>query len=177
MVMRLLFVATAGLASGSAAVPASAADGELVTPDLRVAQAGSTGGTLGKPDQSISGGPAKEPPPAKAPGPKKAPGGAATVAVSGAIAGAWNWAARCGELNFQGIFALTQSSPTAFVGRFDPPPATIVNGKIKGDQLSFDMVGTPMGLADTRWTARVSGRQMQGSITGAPTCTFTATKR
>jgi len=95
--MRLLIVAVAGLALvlGSPAVPVDAdvelqpalqgpaaisiSDGGLNPARLRLAQAGSTGGTLGKPDQSLSGDkpnvkPAESSPPQarpKAPFPKK----------------------------------------------------------------------------------------------------------
>jgi hypothetical protein len=84
MIARLLFAAGAGLmlALGAAAGPVDNVelrgghDGPTATPlseggppalTLRLAQAGSTGGTLGKPDQSLSGDKPQATPPKEAP--------------------------------------------------------------------------------------------------------------
>jgi hypothetical protein len=149
---------------------------------LRLAQ-GSTGGTLGKTDQSLSGGQPKETPPEKAPGPKRPKQGAAQAAGM-SVSGQWSAAGVCGAISWQDSFVLQPSSATNFTGRFVGPNTgggTIVNGSINANQLSFDRVGLPLGM-DQRWTARVEwssgkGVQMQGSITGLATCTFTARKQ
>jgi hypothetical protein len=142
----------------------------------RLAQAGSTGGTLGKTDQSLSGDQSKQARPEKAPGPLGSQGAAKARVLS--VAGQWNWVAQCGGISTGASLVLEQSSATNFTGRFTGSNTwgTIVNGRLQGDQVSFDRVGGPLGLSE-RWTARLNGPgQMHGSSSGAIECMFTARK-
>jgi len=100
-VTRLLFVAVAGLTFGlgAAAAPVNgdvefrrAPEAPSIAVRLRLAQAGSVGGTLGKPDQSLSGDRPKAPAPkakqSAAPHPKQDKGRGCP-----SIVGVWNsWA-------------------------------------------------------------------------------------
>ena len=164
----------AGTLPVSAAI--STADPRPAAPRLRLAQGGSTGGTLGKTDQSLSGDQPKQARPEKIPGPPGAQ--SATKANALPVAGQWNWLAQCGGISTGANFVLEQSSATNFTGRFTGSNTwgTIVNGRLQGNQVSFDRVGGPLGLSE-RWTARLNGPgQMQGSSSGAIECTFTARK-
>jgi hypothetical protein len=108
--LRLLIVAAAGAMLGlGVTAPAGAdvdipgapnsppaispVDGDPIPAKLRLAQAGSTGGTLGKPDQSLSGNrptpPSKAPPQEKTKAVKQEPS-SSTSACSKAV-GVWYW--------------------------------------------------------------------------------------
>jgi hypothetical protein len=129
---------------------------------------GSTGGTLGKTDQSLSGGTQQQ----KAPSIDRAP----SAAVS--ISGLWHWSANCSAIgNQQASFVLRQTG-TKITGQFTGSGTwgSVENGKIVGNQLSFNRIGGPMGVSE-HWTARVDGAQMQGSSTGAVSCTFSARRQ
>ena len=158
---RSACVGAAGLILGTFAILAAA----CVAPAF--AQ-GSTGGTLGKTDQSLSGGTPQQ----KAPNVDKVP----SAAVS--IAGLWHWSANCSAIgNQQASFVLRQAG-TKITGQFTGSGTwgSLENGKIVGNQLSFNRIGGPMGVSE-HWTARVDGAQMQGSSTGAVSCTFSARRQ
>jgi hypothetical protein len=177
---RLLTIC--GAIAGAAAMALAAATAIAGDTNTRadasivLAQAGSTGGTIGKRDKSVSGGeePAMERKPSS---PKSRP-----VRV---ISGTWNWNANCETIGPQVAgFVLNQVSPTSFNGRFVTTGAqlswgTIVNGALSGDRLSFDRVGHPLGWRE-HWKARLIGEgnstKMEGSTTGTAQCTFTANR-
>ncbi|MBI4273230.1 MAG: hypothetical protein HY659_00825 [Rhizobiales bacterium] len=136
---------------------------------------GSTGGTIGKQGKSVSGGDERATD-AKPVAPKPHPGTTRT------ISGTWNWNANCGTIGPQAAsFMLTQVLANSFNGRFVGPNTwgTIVNGKISGDQLSFDRTGGPLGISE-HWKARLIGEanstRMAGSTVGAIQCSFTASR-
>jgi hypothetical protein len=141
----------------------------LTVPSTVFAQAGSTGGVIGKQDKSLSGG--------NDTNLKSKP---SQATLQEAISGTWTWYAQCGGVvgAQSASFALNQVSATSFKGQFVGTNTwgTIVNGKVNGSQLSFDRLGGPLGVSE-HWRARLSGNsQMEGSSVGAVNCTFTANK-
>ena len=130
-----------------------------------LAQAGSTGGTIGKQGKSVSGGeeaaPRRESAPTKPRQPKRRtsaePGnrGAkreAAEATSADLNGQWRWNAKCDNGGpFNGIFNLRQSAGT-FTGTFGGTNfwdnGTLSNGKISGNHVSFDREFLGLGHFD-----------------------------
>jgi hypothetical protein len=154
--------------------PASAA--------LRLAQAGSTGGTIGKTDKSAAGSrDTQEPPkPSNTARPKNEPEGRKSAAVS--VAGQWRWSADCQSGHWSGGFQLRQGTSGQFDGAFLHTNAsdigTILNGQIGGNGLSFTRTWTVLITASQQWTGQLGegGRHISGSITGNENCTWEGRK-
>lgn len=174
--MRRAAVSTAiGLICGFAA--ALAADG------MAFAQAGSTGGTLGKTDKSAGGNrEAVEPAtPPYAIHPKKS-GPAAGSGPQGAVsvAGRWKWTADCQNAgHFNGVFQLTQGMSGEFNGTNLQTNihdvGTITDGHVSNGIISF--IRNAVG-GTQHWTGRLGegGRHINGSLTGNVNCTWEGRK-
>jgi hypothetical protein len=143
------------------------------------AQAGSTGGTLGNTDKSISGdreGPRRsgdrEEPRKKAP--KEAHTASAPSIVS--VAGRWNWTADCQSGHYNGAFTLSEASGGQFTGAFDGTAmhdiGTISGGEVSGGQISF----TRTAIIVQHWRGRLTPGHISGSISGNENCTWQASK-
>jgi hypothetical protein len=115
-----------------------------------LAQAGSTGGTIGKQGKSISGGEeaaalhqSAAPKPRQAKGRASADLGSRGAGAGFSISGRWNWSAECqtGAVHYTGIIDFTQSG-NQFVGSHSGTNmwdhGTIGNGRINGNRVSFD---------------------------------------
>jgi hypothetical protein len=157
-----------------------------------LAQAGSTGGTIGKQDKSISGGDETEKP--RSPKTEDKPqhsrskaardGGTKPVST---VSGRWRWQAACGiGGQWHGEFQISEISNGSFTGSFtsdlsesgklgSPVPQRITNGQISGDQISFarEAGGTVQHWSGTIAQASGGTRRMSGSLTG---CSWTATR-
>jgi hypothetical protein len=150
------------------------------------AQAGSTGGIIGKQDKSISGGEDRSAPPAQRS--KRSARTRDDDSTSGQTAaslrGYWRIQVNCGshqnvlERGGKWSFDIKAISGNTFAGGFDQG-GKIVEGKIEGKAVSL----TTQDIFSRHWTGTVlgspgAGMRMQGSVTGPPDgCTFTASKR
>ena len=128
------------LLAAALAGSASAAD------QFRLAQAGSTGGTLGKTDQSLSGG---QPKPGAALEPKKTKGAAPEAQKAGCarVAGTWLWS--------NGISVAVSANGTASATNGDKATLACTGGVYTFKWLSFGV--------ETRMTLSADGRRLSGS--------------
>jgi hypothetical protein len=136
------------------------------------AQAGSTGGTIGKTDKSVSGGEEETSPRRDK---TKTPEQGHTAAV---LTGNWNWTAHCGPLSPGGVFVISNVSGTHFSGDFLSDVTGTLNGSIAGDRISFTRI-LPTMDSPQRWTGTISwsSGRMTGEITRPlGVCTWSATK-
>jgi hypothetical protein len=133
---------------------------------------GSTGGSIGLQNKSISG--ETNAPASGNSRAKREP------SSTQALSGTWVWQAQCGGVvgAQSASFAIDQSSAGGFRGQFvgSNTWGTIENGRINGNELTFDRVGGPLGISE-HWRARLAGSShMDGSSVGAVSCRFTASK-
>jgi len=148
-------------------------------------QPGSTGGTIGKQDKSISGENHSDPPAQRSKRSARTrddDGAGGQTAAS--LRGYWHIQVNCGShqnvLERGGKWSLDIKaiSGNTFAGGFDQG-GKIVEGKIEGKAVSL----TTQDIFSRQWTGTVlgspeAGMRMQGSVTGPPDgCTFTASKR
>jgi hypothetical protein len=142
-----------------------------------LAQAGSTGGVIGKSDKSISGvDDLGEPRGRTSPTNKKA----GHVATS--LSGRWDWEAGCAVSRYFGDFQLTELSGGQLAGEFIRDSGAVQGGQIRGSvhgsEVSFLRDN---GESKLRYNLVLdSSRKMHGSASYAGAgfgCTFTATKR
>jgi hypothetical protein len=161
----------------------------VLLPAIAVAQmqAGSTGGTIGKQDKSISGEDHSAPPAQKSKrsartGDEDKKTSTKNDATGGQTAaslrGYWSIQVNCGskqnvlERGGKWSFEIKAISGNTFTGGFDKG-GRIVEGRMEGNAISL----TTQDIFSRQWTGTVSGSRMQGSVTGPPDgCTFTASK-
>jgi hypothetical protein len=139
---------------------------------------GSTGGTLGKTDQELSGSRSKEAPPEKDNRSRKS-GGVASEGAADPVAGQWIWQADCSQTgNWQGGFVIRQGGGGTVVGEFNQGHPGSFSGRVTGSKISFTRTFTTVVTISQVWTAHLSKGAMQGSF-GDPfngRCTFRATR-
>lgn len=139
-----------------------------------LAQAGSTGGSIGKHEKSLQGSQDRgRPEPHNNAGRTSA--GKTRQAVGG-ISGTWNWQAKCSENIYQGVFEIDALADGQFSGRFlSDVPGQISNGRLSGNSFSFLR---QIVIVQQPWRGSLSGGQMSGKISGplGDACTFTATR-
>jgi hypothetical protein len=136
------------------------------------AQAGSTGGTIGKTDKSVSG-TGEETPPSR--DKIKTPGQGNSAAI---LTGSWNWRAQCGPLTPGGVFVISNASGGRISGDFLSDVTGTFSGTISGDRISFARI-LPSVDSPQRWTGTISwsSGRMAGEITRPlGVCTWSATK-
>jgi hypothetical protein len=111
------------------------------------AQAGSTGGTIGKQDKSISGGGETTEERPRHPSAKPAvsrnrePRERAAPRTRFSMTGHWHWDAKCEKGNFTGLFEIVQTADT-FTLEFGHTNiydnGTVTNGEVHGNVVTFD---------------------------------------
>jgi len=141
--------------------------------------AGSTGGSIGKRDKSVSGvedtGTPKESaapsrgPVARQPEPRAA----------ASVGGTWRWNCTCSSGNvFQGTFNFNQtgSSFTGVMLQTGHGTGQVSNGNVSGGRVTFMVTLTNVIERTEHWTGRLSGGHMQGTLTTRfdGDCDFTA---
>lgn len=138
------------------------------------AQAGATGGVIGKQNKDASGGSDAAPAPRRQPravAPK-----ASTSAGAAALAGHWRIEATCSNGLNVWSFDLRNSSNTDFTGDYNPGGGKVVDGKLTGNAVSI----TTAASITRHWTGTLSrpsnGLTMTGTMTGFGDCSFVATK-
>jgi hypothetical protein len=144
-----------------------------------LAQAGSTGGTLGNTDKLISGD--QEEPrrereePRKKASPKEASHTVSAPSIV-SVAGRWNWTADCQSGHWSGAFTLSDPSSGQFTGTLDGTNmadiGTISGGEVSGGQISF----TRTAVIVQHWRGRLAPGHISGSISGNENCTWQASK-
>jgi hypothetical protein len=139
-----------------------------------LAQAGSTGGVIGKSDKSISGGNDLGEPRGRPSPTNKKVGLEAT-----SLSGRWDWEAGCPVNRYFGDLQLTASGGR-LTGEFVHDSGTVrggqISGSVHGNEVSFTRDNGEKKLQYK--TVLESPRKMKGSAANAGiVCTFTATKR
>jgi hypothetical protein len=139
-------------------------------------QAGSTGGTLGNTDKSISGD-REEPREGERHQSRSHEIQRATPSAPSAVsvAGRWHWIADCDNGHYEAEFVLSDVNNGRFTGNFagGQGDGTITDGSISGKSIAFTrhfMVFTQ------RWVGQVSGGHIHGSLSGSSSCTWEASK-
>jgi hypothetical protein len=188
-VMRLPLLALAGmvLVFGTASAQADASlapEGSAANPVVeprtiagrfQLVQGGSTGGTIGKTGQSLSGDN-----PSKATSPEKG-----RTQPPSSISGRWEWTQDCQIGSYRGHLQISQTGASRFSGRiFQESPnlsGAIFEGRIQGNQVSFrttlNLVGT---TGFETWSGSLPGPgRMQGTATTprVGTCTWSASRK
>jgi hypothetical protein len=117
-----------------------------------MAQAGSTGGTVGNRDKSVSGG--EEQPP-------HAPNARERIRAP-SIAGLWRWTIECGDGHYNGVFEIMPSSNGQFTGNFIANDVgSIEDGYVNGSSISF-IRRHPIELQ--HWSGHLEGGHISGSL-------------
>jgi len=141
---------------------------------IAMAQAGSTGGHIGKSDKSISGSnDLNEPRGRPSPSNKK------VGHLPTSLSGRWGWEAGCPVNRYFGDFQLTELSGGQLKGEFIHDSGTVhggrISGSIHGNEVSFSRDNGERKLQYK--SVLESPRKMNGSVSvGGIVCTFTATK-
>jgi hypothetical protein len=140
------------------------------------AQAGSTGGTLGNTDKSISG--EREEPRQRDPHENRTRERSAPSTPSAVfVTGQWHWTADCQSGHYNGAFTLSEASGGQFTGTFDGTTAgdvgTISGGEVGGGQISFTRT---VAIVTQHWRGRLTSGHISGSISGNENCTWQASK-
>jgi hypothetical protein len=161
-----------------------------------LAQAGSTGGSIGKQGKSVSGTeersqpPAAQPrtPPRPRPQPSSKPAAtSATAEVS--LTGRWNVVETCVSGNFPLVYDIQQGSRGSFSGTARTAGGTghterILDGRVEGTSITFSrtITGDLLGARTPRFTGSVvttnnQAREFAGSFQQVGfTCTFRGTR-
>jgi hypothetical protein len=143
-----------------------------------LAQAGSTGGTIGKQDKSISGGESVVEPHAPVKSRPKSQRPIETPESSEvSVAGRWRWTQDCPP-RWQGEFDLAETSRGHFNGSFAGTSwydnGTITDGHISGTSVSFTRKSAPV---TQYWTGRLTAGRMKGTSSGNANCSWEATRK
>jgi hypothetical protein len=149
---------------------------------------GSTGGNVGKQNKTISGEDHSVPTTQKLKRSSRTRDEEKTIPTNNegtgsqtatSLLGYWSIQVNCGsnqhvlERGGKWSFDVRAISGNTFTGGFDQN-GKIVEGKIEGKAISL----TTQDIFSRQWTGTVSGKRMQGSVTGPPDgCIFTASKR
>jgi hypothetical protein len=144
-----------------------------------VAQAGSTGGSVGKRDKSVSGvedAPAPRPPVAPTRRQQRA---APEAGASASVNGSWRWSCTCSSGKaFHGTFNFVQTgnSFSGVMPQSEGATGQVSDGKVSGGRVSFTVSLTNVIARTEHWTGRLNGGHMQGTLTTRfdGDCEFTA---
>jgi hypothetical protein len=152
-------IAMSGTADQIAVVLVCSLTALIATDRIVFGQAGSTGGTVGKQDKSISGG---EEPHQRA---KAKPRGSAIGEMpTRSISGKWAWTAKCDDASdWAGTFELMQSSDGAITGS---AAGNDGSGSMSGQLVANKLIVTrsyAMHSNQIVFTLAAGGRSMQGS--------------
>jgi hypothetical protein len=153
--------------------------GTLSVPCGAQMQPGSTGGSIGKTDKSVSGGETPAQPDLRSTGARVRTNAPKPVTAA-TIEGNWDWEATCKGEQWQGGMILHAASATGFTGEFSKGHDGSIVGTISGNRVSF--VRNWRGLVKQTWTASVTNAgstlRMQGPFTDPvrSECRFSARK-
>jgi hypothetical protein len=144
----------------------------LSVPCFSQVQPGSTGGSIGKIDKSISGGEdAVEPRAVTKSLRRPVEGGASDRSSEVSVAGRWHWSADCASGHWKGELDLAETSKGQFSGSFDA--GTVTNGHVNGTSVTF----TRTWVTFTQyWTGRLVGGRLRGTLSGNENCSWEASR-
>jgi hypothetical protein len=151
----------------------------LASDRIAFAQAGSTGGTIGKTDKSVSGGEEATLSPSARPSTRDVKN---PSAIAPSIAGQWRWTADCSDgSHFHGVFDLSPTSGGQFTGEFISNDianvGAIEGGHATGSSISFTR-RHPIEIQ--HWEGRLQGGHIEGSPLSTGwhgTCQWQANRR
>jgi hypothetical protein len=134
-----------------------------------LAQAGSTGGSIGKRDKSLSG--VEDTPTPREPA---APSHRRVhpepeARASASVDGHWRWSCDCASgKSFQGTFNFTQTG-SDFTGEMmqsgGGANGSVSGGKVSGGRVTFMVTLTNIIERTEHWTGRLGGGHIQGTLT------------
>lgn len=154
----------------------------IATGSSGLAEAGSTGGTIGKTEKSVSGGERSSEPQSRTNSRpiSKGSGGASSADRSSqsSIAGRWRYSADCTVGHWQGEFEILQGSGGSFSGSFAgtslADTGTISNGRVSGSSISFTRTSS---VATQYWRGGIAGGRMSGTSSGNANCSWQALRK
>lgn len=167
--------------SGVATKPLLATIIFFASASLALGQAGSTGGTIGKTDKSISGGQnaagPNPPTSSRSNGQRPVERGASAQSSEAPVAGRWRWIADCAGQPWRGVFDLVETSRGHFNGNFAGTSwhdvGTITDGQVNGTSVTF----TRTGQVVQYWRGQLAARRIKGTLSGNATCSWEATRK
>jgi hypothetical protein len=144
-----------------------------------LAQAGSTGGTIGKTDKSISGGEAapetQTRTKSRSKGQRPIDQGNADQPLGVSFSGRWAWSAECSSGHWQGEFNLAPTSRGNFNGSFGSTLlGTIADGHINGASLAFTR---KIPFVTQYWKGQLAGGRIKGTLSGNENCSWEAVRK
>lgn len=141
------------------------------------AQAGSTGGTIGKTDKSVSGGEStaepRTPTNSRSKGQRPIDRGASGQSSGVSVAGPWHWIADCNNGHWEGQFDLVETSQGEFKGSFQDV-GTISDGHINGTSVTFTRT---WAFGIQYWRGQLAAGRIKGTLSGSSTCSWEATRK
>ena len=155
--------------------------GTCSVPCVAQVQPGSTGGSIGKTEKSISGGEGGEPntpPRSRSKGQRPVDNGTSDQPSEVSVAGRWRWIADCGGGRWEGEFDLTRTSRGNIGGSFAGTSwhdiGTITDGHINGSRIAF----TRKSAVTTQyWKGRLAGGRIKGTSSGNGNCSWEASRK
>jgi hypothetical protein len=168
--------------NGAATRPVLAIMMFLAGGSLAFGQAGSTGGTIGKTDKSVSGGESAAEPrtPAKSRSKIQQPidRNISDRSSEVSVAGRWRWIAVCPSGRWQGEFDLAGTSQEQISGSFAGTSwhdvGTITDGHVNGSSVSFTRKSA---FTTQYWKGRLAAGQIKGTLSGNENCSWEATRK
>jgi hypothetical protein len=155
--------------------------GIFSAPSIAQVQPGSTGGSIGKTEKSISGGESAEPPAPTKSRSKSQPQvdrDASDQSSEASVAGRWRWIADCdGGGRWEGEFDLTRTSQGNIGGSFAGTSwhdIGTITGHISGSSITFTRKNP---VTTQYWTGRLAGGRIKGSSSGNANCRWEATRK
>jgi hypothetical protein len=141
---------------------------------MAFAQAGSTGGVIGKQDKSISGGEGDaEPRALTKPSRRPIEGGNSDRSSGVSVAGRWSWNADCPSGHWQGQLDLAETARGQFGGSF-VPIGTVSNGHVNGTSVTF----TRTWVTGTQyWKGQLAAGRLKGTLSGNENCSWEASRK
>jgi hypothetical protein len=168
--------------SGAATKPVLAVILFFAGGSLAFGQAGSTGGTIGKTDKSVSGGDnaaePRTPMSSRSKGQRPIDKGASDQSSEASVAGRWRWTADCPSGHWQGEFDLDETSRGHVSGSFVRTSwndtGTITDGHVNGTSVAFTRNAT---LVTQYWTGRLAAGRIKGTLSGNENCRWEASRK
>ncbi len=105
----------------------------LATDRMAFAQAGSTGGTIGKTGKSATG----ENGDTDEPHTKRPPGNRHVEHATRSFTGRWDWESSCAGVRYSGGFQLTEGPGGRLTGEFHDSQGGQIDGSVHGNEASF----------------------------------------
>jgi hypothetical protein len=155
--------------------------GTFSVPCVAQVQPGSTGGSIGKTDKSISGGESGEPSTptkSRSRGQRPVDRGSSDQSSDVSVAGRWHWSADCSVKGWQGDFDLAETSRGNISGNFAGTSwydvGTITNGHINGSSITFTRKNA---LVTQFWKGHLAAGRIKGTLSGNDNCSWEATRK